>query len=33
MFLFQVMKFTGGDCGDGGAMNMLKVNELYILRE
>ena len=33
MFLFQVMKFTEGDCGDGGAMNMLKVNKLYILRE
>ena len=32
-FLFQVMKFTEGDCGDGGAMNMLKVNKLYILRE
>ena len=33
MLVFQVMKFTEGDCGDGGARNMLKVTELYILIE
>ena len=27
------MKLTEGGCGDGGAMNMLKVTELYILIE